>query len=259
MPSLRELQRDFAAAVFEDTPDVHVHLQPGQLGVERHLQIHKNNTLANLTEALAAVFPVVQRLVGEEFFAFAADHYIRRHPPRSGNLHDFGEELAGFLGSFEPARLLAYLPDVARLEWCWHRAFHAASVPPLAVDRLATVTGHDYPRLRFRLHPSARLIESEYPILRIWQVNQEGYAGEELVDLAAGGGRLLVVRPLLEVEIESIGAGDYALLSAIADHATFAEASECALAAEPDFDLPARFRHFVQRGAIADFTLRKES
>jgi len=35
----------------------------------------------------------------------AADGYIRRHPPRSGDVHDFGSALPEFVAAFEPARL----------------------------------------------------------------------------------------------------------------------------------------------------------
>ena len=39
--------------------------------------------------------------------------------------------LPGFLESFEPARGLPYLGDVARLEWLRHAAYHAADQAPL--------------------------------------------------------------------------------------------------------------------------------
>src|SRR6185436_9928463 len=101
-------------------------------------------------DALAAVYPVVQRLLGQGFFEYACDAFIRRHPPRSGNLHDFGAEFAEFLAGFEAASTLTYLPDTARLEWSWHVAFHAAdqiedvhqlSLSPCAAQGRANVAG----------------------------------------------------------------------------------------------------------------------
>jgi hypothetical protein len=255
MTPLPELQRQFAAAVLEDAPDVQAHIRPGRFGAARHLQIHKNNTFASLTEALTAVFPVTQKLVSDKFFAFAADRYIREQPPRGGNLHDFGRSFPAFLAGFEPAQTLAYLPDVARLEWAWHEAFHAADAEPFAIGRLAAVNESQYQALRFRLHPSARLIESEYPILRIWQANLAGSRDIPPVDLTGGGVRLLVLRPALEVEIEPLGAGDNALLQALAEGGTFADASDRALGRDPSYDLAARLGYFVQRTAITDFTL----
>ena len=190
MPSLPELQRAFAAAVYADDATGpsprRAHVRHDRFPAARHLQVYRNNVFESLVGALKAVYPVVERLVGTGFFAYAADGYIRHHPPASGNLHDFGDSFAGFLAGFEPARALAYLPDVARLEWAWHRAFHAADRAPLALERLAAVPPERYGQVRFRLHPSAQFIASDYPLLRIWEVNQPAYAGE-----AATGGSLL--------------------------------------------------------------------
>ena len=218
----------------------------------RHLQVYRNNVFESLVGALKAVYPVVERLVGTGFFAYAADGYIRHHPPASGNLHDFGDSFAGFLAGFEPARELAYLPDVARLEWAWHRAFHAADRAPLALERLAAVPPERYGQVRFRLHPSAQFIASDYPLLRIWEVNQPAYAGDVAVNLADGGVQLLVVRRELEVVIESLGAGDDALLRAFAAGQRFEDASAAALATQPDYDLPAALRRHVANAVITD-------
>ncbi len=259
MPSLPELQRAFAQAVYADTDVAARHVRDGRFPAARLLQVYRNNVFESLTGALKAVYPVVERLVGTGFFAYVADGYIRTHPPASGNLHDFGERFAEFLAGFAPAQGLAYLPDVARLEWAWHRAFHAADHAPLAPERLGAVAPENYGALRFVLHPSAHLLTSDYPLLRIWQVNQPEYAGEPAVDLAAGGERLLVARPLQEVEIENLGAGDDALLRAFAAGRDFEQASQAALAAQPDHDLAAALRRHVARGIVTDFSIPGET
>ena len=255
MPSLPELQRAFAASVFAEDVAVTRHILDGRFPATRHLQVYRNNVFESLAGALKAVYPVVEQLVGTGFFAYAADDYIRRHPPASGNLHDFGGSFAEFLSGFEPARELAYLPDVTRLEWVRHRAFHAAEHAPLAIERLAAVPPGQYGQLQFRLHPSAQFIASDYPILRIWQVNQPEYTEEATVNLAAGGVRLLVVRHGLEVIIESLSAGDDALLRAFAAGQRFEAASAIALMAQPDYDLPAALRRYVASAVIADFSI----
>ena len=270
MPSLPELQRAFAAGVFAEDVAVTRHILDGRFPAARHLQVYRNNVFESLVGALKAVYPVVERLVGTGFFAYAADGYIRRHPPVSGNLHDFGDSFAEFLAGFEPARELAYLPDVARLEWAWHRAFHAADHRPLTTDRLAAVPPGQYGQLCFRLHPSVQLIASDYPLLRIWQVNQPEYTGETAtapslargprldpiadvtVNLADGDVHLLVARRELEVVIEPLSAGDDALLRAFAAGQRFEDASAAALSAQPDYDLAAALRRYVASAVITD-------
>ena len=121
LPSLRELQRSFATGVLhDDVTTVGGLLVPGDFSGESRLQIYRNNVFTSLTDALEDIYPVVARLVGNEFFSYAAHEYIVRYPSRSGNLHEFGDRLPGFLGGFPPAKDLGYLADVAHLEWTWH-------------------------------------------------------------------------------------------------------------------------------------------
>jgi hypothetical protein len=251
--SLRELQQAFAAGVLDDESGVLAALRPLRFEPARHLQVYRNNTFANLTDALAAVYPVVQRLVGAGFFGYLADRYIRSHPPRSGNLHDFGAGMAGFVAAFEPASALVYLPDVARLEWAWHEAFHAAEAGVPDPARLATLTSDRYSRLRFHLHPSARLLASDYPVLRIWEANQDGPEHDAIIDLGAGSEWLLIIRRQLEVLIERLSPGDYRLLQASQRGVSLESACEQALAAEPGLDLAAALRRHLTRGTFTGF------
>ena len=105
------------------------------LSAAQRIQIYRNNYQTSLRGALKAVYPVVARLVGEGFFAWLGYEFLTRCPSRSGNLHEFGAELADFIESFEAAKPHPFLPDVARLEWAWHEAFHEQEHPPLDLSR----------------------------------------------------------------------------------------------------------------------------
>lgn len=260
MLTLRELQERFAQAVLgrDDTvlgQHVLANGMTGGITGARRLQVYRNNTLTSLTEALAAVYPVVRRLVGEEFFGYAAREYILTHPSVSGNLHDFGGEFAAFLARFPGAAVLVYLPDVAQVEWAYHQVFHEAEHPPLDLSALAGVSPEQYGELRFRLHPASRLLTSSYPVLRIWAVNQEGFEGEQTVDLAEVGVSLLIIRRGLEVMLEPLSEGECALLQAFAAELPFAQACAAALAAQPDIDLTAALQDHVLRGTLVGFSL----
>jgi hypothetical protein len=193
--------------------------------------------------------------VGQEFLRYAARSFVPAYPSRSGNLHDFGAEFAQFLEAFAPAAGLPYLPDVARLEWAYHRVFHEASHAPLHLAALAAVDPASYGDLRFRLHPATRLVPSQYPILRIWQVNQEGFDGDALVDLAEGGVRVLVSRPRLDVELQPVDEAEFTLLRELAADRTFAQACEAALEVQTDFDLSASLQRHVLQGTLVDFVV----
>lgn len=252
-PSLRELQAAFADSVFNpDADSVLRHIAHSRFPPERHLQVYRNNVFASLTAALEAVFPVVARLVGVGFFNYAAHDFILRHPPRGGNLHDFGGEFADFLAVFEPAAHLVYLPDIARLEWAYHEVYHAADAKPLSIESLTSIPQGRYASLRFSLQPHVRFVVSDYPVLTIWQVNQPGYQGDDRVDLAQGGVRVQILRRKLEIELYALDKGEYEFLGCLQANAPFAQACEAAIAVDPDFDLTGVLQRHVRRGTFKD-------
>ena len=258
MPSLLELQREFSEGILHSAgPEFMRQVRAGRFAPERHFQVYRNNVFESLTNALKAVYPVTERLVGGGFFRYAAASYIPAHRPASGNLHDFGGNFAAFLADFPPARELTYLPDVARLEWAMQESFHAGVGQSLALQTLSSIPAEQYGNLKFRLSPSARLLASAYPVLRIWQANQPGSADDQNISLEEGGVKLLVIRRQ-EIEILPLGDGDYSLLSAFAAGARLAQAAGAALDAQADFDLKGALMRHVQQTTLVDCEIERK-
>ena len=254
MLALHKLQTQFAEAIFDPGgKGSELAIRANGLSAARRLQVYRNNVFASLTGALRACYPVVNRLLGEQFFDWAAKHYIRDYPSTSGNLHEFGREYAGFIRAFPPAAELLYLADVARLEWAYQEVFHATEPGASGLVELSWVPPDRYGELRFKLHTASRLLVSEYPILHIWQVNQPGCDGR--VDLGEGGVNLLVIRRGLEIQIEALSPAEYTLLENLARGHVMSYAAAHALNAEPNFDLPACLRRHVARKTIVGFEL----
>jgi hypothetical protein len=259
MPGLRELQTAFGAALMNrDLATARIGIHGGR-GCERRLAIYRNNVFTNLREALRTLFPVIERLVGEEFFRWSTDEYIRRYPSPAGDLNRFGAQMPEFLAHFAATAQLPYLPDTARLEWLAHRAYHAADAGPCSLERLAAVAPERYADLHFRLHPGAALLASPYPVHRIWQVNQPSHNGAATVDLRAGAARLLVERRHGSVEVQCVDAGEWALLQALADDQTFSNACDRAIAAQPNCDVGALLSRLVSQSTLVDFCVRQPS
>ena len=106
MPSLRDAQRRFAAALFANSAPEH----PG-------LAVYRRNLRGNFAKVLALEFPVVQRLVGADYFDTLAWQFQQVEPSRSGNLHGIGAHFAAYLRGRFTGGDLGYLGDVAELEW----------------------------------------------------------------------------------------------------------------------------------------------
>ena len=231
-------------------------IRAGKLSATRRLEIYRHNVISNLTGALRDIYPVILAVVGDAFFMHAADQFVRLHPSRSGDLNQFGSEWAGFLGAYPHAADLPYLPDVARLEWAWHEAFHAGDTPPFDLARLAAIAAEEHGALRFKLHPTVRLIQSHFPILRIWQVNQPAFIGEMALDWDVPSDSLLIHRDAIDgvsVWVERVAGAAYVFLHALAQQATLEEAASLALDIDPTFDLQGFLLESVQSGVIIDF------
>jgi hypothetical protein len=141
---------------------------------ERRFTVYRNNVAHGLIAALRQRFPVVERLVGAEFFGAMARVFVEANPPETPMLMTYGGALPGFLERFPPVARLPYLADVARLELARGRAYHAADDPPVALDALAAAAQADPEGLRLRLHPSVGLVASRWPAVSIWRSNQPG-------------------------------------------------------------------------------------
>ncbi|MGH7334177.1 MAG: DNA-binding domain-containing protein [Candidatus Rokuibacteriota bacterium] len=255
MPPLPELQAAFGCALLD--PDAA--MPPGVLGdglaPRARVQIYRHHVLTSLTQALKDTYPVVCRLVDERFFAFAADRYIRACPPTGPCLFEYGSSFPPFLAQFPPCADLAYLPDVARLEWAINAALHALDNDPIDPAWLARVPAADVTKLTVRLHPSLSFIDSAWPIDRIWQANQPEADPDLRVDLGAGGVKLEVRRCGDDVVFRALAPAVYTLRRALADGRDLADAAEAALAAEPDFDLGVALRDLLDETLIVDLML----
>ena len=256
MPRLAQLQRDVLAALLsgEDSRAAAL-VRPGSTSAARRLEVYRHNVRSNWRGALRAVYPVVAALVGEAFFDEAADRFAEAEPSRSGDLHRFGPGFAAFLAAYPHAAGLPYLPDVARLEWAWHESFHAGEHDKLDFAKLAAVAPEHYGELRFFLHPSARLLRSDHPVLSIWRAHQEDHGGDLQVDAGAAGEDVLVFRGDLDTRVFALEKADWGFLASLARGDTLDETANClALAGQGDF-LGEALRRWSAEGVIVSFSL----
>jgi hypothetical protein len=253
MLPLPELQRKLGQSLRGGT-ESGLPLRDHGISGARRLQVYRNNHAAALREALRAVYPVTQRLVGEDFFAVAADAYSAANPSRSGNIQDYGGAFSKFLEGYAPAASLPYLGDVAALEWRRLQTSIAEQHASLDLQALAQVPEGELTELHFHHQPGAHAFTSMYPILSIWEFCQQAEPEGEL-DLDTGGECVLFYRADLDVRMRCISAGDRAFLVSLCRGSSFAKACEAAMAEEPGFDVQASFAAIVRDEILTDFYL----
>ncbi len=133
-------------------------------------EIYETNFLGGLTEALAQSFPVVRALVGAAYFEMLAYNYIRACPPSSPIIAQYGAGFGDFLENASVKGSIAYLPDMARLEYARLHALHATDVirwSGLHQEGVEALLDRN-----ITLHPSVTLIASPHPIVTIWLAHQ---------------------------------------------------------------------------------------
>lgn len=167
--------RAFAAALLDASlpPPPGLHAWNGSDPAVR-FAVYRNNVVHSLVAVLADTFPVVRQLVGDEFFAAMARHYVIDHPPTSPLMHRYGAGLPAWIADFEPAAALPYLSDLARLEWLRLAAFHAADAAPIDANVLSALIASPE-RLAgaaLVLHPSLSVVPSNHPIVSLWAAHQ---------------------------------------------------------------------------------------
>lgn len=136
----------------------------------RGLEAYRSNAGALAERALAAAFPTVQQIVGEESFAALARAFWRAAPPDKGDMARWGGTLPAFIEGDAQLATEPYLADIARVDWAVHACEHAAD--PQAPAGLERLNDCDPARTRLRLQPGCALVVSAHPVVAIWQAHR---------------------------------------------------------------------------------------
>lgn len=216
-PSLLEIQRAVRRSVVaRDDAEAGAQIVADGIEPAARLGIYRNTFASVLTTALRLSYPAVHRLVAAECFEGAARFFIEDQPPQCANLDEYGAGFPEFLARFAPVAALAYLPDVARLEWVVNRALHAQDAEPLDLARLAALTEDEQARVCFAPHPSLGLVRTDYPADTIWRaVLDENDTALASIDLASGPVWLLVHRAETGVDVSRLSEGAWRFTAAL--------------------------------------------
>jgi len=235
MNGIGDFQRDFIRAIYGvGSGDAASSLsaltsQPG-------FKVYRNTVLKASVDALAANYPTIVRLVGDEWFRSAALIHACAEPPESVCLIEYGQGFAGFLDGFGPAADLPYLGDVARLDRCWTECHVAADEAALDSSMLAALSEVDLLRSALRPRASVRWRWApSQPAFSIWQANRAQRALAGQLDWSGEGA--LLSRIDGQVAWQAASRGMCVFLDACAAGDDLQSATGQAVAAEPELDV----------------------
>lgn len=257
---LAATQRQFAQALWHPQSSVATPFGRG-------MGVYQNNTRLTLLSAVETTYPVIARVLGDEFFTGLARSYVITTPSVSGNLFGYAQQFSAWLRHWlaaledrDEATELAYLPDLAQLEWLVHQAHFAPDAPAFDFNALQAVNPAQQGALCFVLHPSCALFTTDYPVAQIWRMHQGDAASPPSIDWDAVPERSLLWRQSLSqfeiaVKLEECAAGAHQFLNDLASGETFMQAASSALAIEATLDLQALLLDLVSDGVITGFRL----
>lgn len=209
-------QSQFARALLDPELD-----PPHAVLADAHrFDIYRNNVMASLCDVLALVYPVVEKMVGSEYFAALARAFVRHQPPRSPIMSEYGDGMAEFIAGLAPLADYPYLPDIARLEWARLTVMREA----LALPRnsgLAPACPEKLMDMTVRIQPGARLIRSAFPIVSLWTSHQEEVPGGPS---CWAGEQVLVFRNPEGIAHAALSSADFDFLDNLPRHGTLGEA-----------------------------------
>jgi hypothetical protein len=243
----------FAPALLDPAREVpSVVAGPNGKAAARRFAIYRNNVTVSLIDALAAIYPAVQRLTGPDFFRAMARFHVRSAPPTSPLLFEYGREFPAFIESYEHAQSMPWLADVARIERAWLDAYHAADAEPLSPAALAAIAPGQLAELVFAAHPATQVVRSSFAAVTIFAANRDPEPASRID--ASTPEDALITRPDLDVVVRRLPPGGAAfVISLMAGH-PLAESVAAALDDSPAFDLAANLAGLLEAGAFTSLT-----
>jgi uncharacterized protein (UPF0276 family) len=248
-PMLAAAQQQFASALFDARQAAPALAQFKGEQAARRFELYRGNLSATWTKTLAAAYPVLLALVGEEFFGGLAQAYGRAHPSDSGDLNRFGAHFAAFLQDFPHVAEYPYLPDMARLEWALHRAHYAPAVDGVTAQQIAALTPEQLETARLQWHPACRLLAFESAVIPLWQAHQPD-SGVAFPDDMAAPGHGVVARPRWRAQVVPLAHADYAALAVLERGGEFGAALDAAFEIDEDFDMAASLQLWLDHALI---------
>ncbi len=211
--SLDQVYDAFMVGVYGELPDARAAdfiSASASMTPEQALGVYRASVRESLVAALQAIYPALMRGMGEAPFRRLAVDYVAQAPSRSTSLDDYGASFPAFVQQHPALTDYPYLGDLARLDWAWHRVFHAADHTPIPAARLAELVQHDSDALRLHLSPRAALITSDWPLYDIWRMNR-ALTSEREMNLHSHAQSCLVWRQGLEVMVALASPCDLAI------------------------------------------------
>lgn len=216
--------------------------------------VYRNGFLRSCVDALRASYPVVELLVGEDYFGKLAVGYIEMHPPRRSTFVGYGERFPLYLENRLNAHQLPYLSDFAVLDRAWIAAYFAQDSRLLDEEQLERWQqgGNDISEICCELPASAALLTLNYDISSLWLKLKSGSKPSNITRLNPVAQRLLIWRDKMDqINIRVLNTAEFSFLASLRGGSSLITAATSAIEQQSDFPVLGFFSELLDADVLA--------
>ncbi|WP_394183437.1 DNA-binding domain-containing protein [Marinomonas posidonica] len=249
------MHNDFIHALLsQDLNQLHPKLKGESAENAVRFRVYQNNLVVSLQDALADIFPITQKLVGETFFRAMAREFLLQQPPTSPIISEYGANFSDFIRQFEPAQSVGFLPDVASLEYQLLQLTHAAEIETLDHQSISTTfeKTQDPSQLLLELTPNCQLLHAPFAVGSLIIANQQDVSSS-LIDINESE-YILLHKSFLYAKLSIISFDQACFIKALQEGITLANA----IPESDDFDLGGSLAKLIEWKLIRNIALKTD-
>ena len=254
MPSLADLQTEMKQAIVSAPASALSSPLVGGPQPHQRLAIHRRHYQVSLVDTLLRRFPATQWLLGTSLFIGGAQEYVRRHPPTSPCMAEYGTGFGEFLADGFAANSVPWLQSFMELELMLGEVAICVDHPSCSTAALVKLNARELLEVIIELQPGLRYMRASWPVdsvIKLYLTEQAPSTypmRPEQVHLQICGARGVF-------RIDRLSPGDFGFRQALALRRTAGQAAEQALEDDREFDVGGGLRSMVAEGLMCGFQL----
>ena len=138
-------------------------LDPQHPDPHNGLKVYRGNLVFGLIGAMKETYVFTKVLLGESNFNFFCRDFLYQNPSHDADLIQYGGGFGEFLSTREEINHIAFISDVARLEWALEHAFYSGAEKTFS-GNISQSWKNDLPVFK----RSVQLVRTRYKIHEAW-------------------------------------------------------------------------------------------
>jgi hypothetical protein len=152
-------------------------ISDARLTAQARMHVYADMVLGRQVEALAAEFPMVKRLLGDDAFSGLAREYVTAHPSDQPDIGQLGRLLSPFIGAHPVRKDLA---ELAALERARSVAFLARDAETRTWEELAAGGPEAFATTALQFVPAFSLLQATQDLPALWSSLEQDQKGDPI-------------------------------------------------------------------------------